>query len=129
MNDTKEVLTNELSDFMRMMRNRYGEMHPNGATEGLYACLISEEFDEWCMEDVDTPEDFKELCDLIWVCIMYSIQKGYPLEEGMAELMREFDSKFYDENGNYHPQYREDGKLLKGEGFKKANFKQFFEEK
>lgn len=110
------------------MRNRFDEAHPYGAPDGLYEDLICEEFEEWCMERSDTPEDFKELCDLIWVCVMCAIQNGYPLAEGMTELMREFDSKFYDEHGNYNPQYREDGKLLKGAGFKKADFTQFFRE-
>lgn len=101
-------------------------MHPNGASEGLYSKLIQEEFAEWDLEKEGTPNDFKELCDLIWVCVMYAIQNGYPLEKGMSELMREFDSKFYDKDGNHKPQYREDGKLLKGEGFKKADFEKFF---
>lgn len=105
-------------------------MHVKEPDPRLYRGLIMEEFYEWSFEKPGTPENFKELCDLIWVCVMYAIQNGYPLEKGMAELMHEFDSKFYDKDGNYNPQYREeDGKLLKGSGFKKANFKQFFEEK
>ena len=70
----------------------------------------------------------KELCDLIWVCVQYANVCGYDLERGMNELVSEYSSKFYDSEGNYNPQFREDGKLLKGTGFKKANFEQFFEE-
>ena len=60
---------------------------------------------------------------------MRAIQCGYPLEEGMEELTKEFNSKFLDKDGNFNPKYREDGKLLKGDGFKKANFEKFFQEK
>lgn len=94
----------------------------------LYIKCIAEEFKEFVQEDVDTPNDMKELCDLIWVCVQYANACGYDLEAGMNELLKEYSSKFYDSEGNYNPQFREDGKLLKGTGFKKANFEQFFEE-
>lgn len=94
----------------------------------LYIKCIAEEFKEFVQEDVDTPNDMKELCDLIWVCVQYANACDYDLEAGMNELLKEYSSKFYDSEGNYNPQFREDGKLLKGTGFKKANFEQFFEE-
>lgn len=120
---------NVLSEFMKRMKHLYDAAHPNGAPEDLYDDLIVEEFNEWIEEREGTPEDFKELCDLIWVCVMRAIQCGYPLEEGMEELTKEFNSKFLDKDGNFNPKYRADGKLLKGDGFKKANFEKFFEEK
>lgn len=94
----------------------------------LYIKCIAEEFWEFVQENADTPNDMKELCDLIWVCVQYANACGYDLEAGMNELLKEYSSKFYDSEGNYNPQFREDGKLLKGTGFKKANFEQFFEE-
>ena len=94
----------------------------------LYSKCIAEEFKEFLEEHVGTPNDMKELCDLIWVCVQYANACGYDLEAGMNELLKEYSSKFYDSEGNYNPQFREDGKLLKGTGFKKANFEQFFEE-
>lgn len=94
----------------------------------LYIKCITEEFKEFVQEDVDTANNMKELCDLIWVCVQYANACGYDLEAGMNELLKEYSSKFYDSEGNYNPQFREDGKLLKGTGFKKANFEQFFGE-
>lgn len=94
----------------------------------LYSKCIAEEFKEFLDEPVGTPNEMKELCDLIWVCVQYANACGYNLEAGMRELLKEYSSKFYDSEGNYNPQFREDGKLLKGTGFKKANFEQFFEE-
>ena len=94
----------------------------------LYIEWINEEHKELLAEKPSTPNDMKELCDLLWVCIQYANACGYDLEAGMNELLKEYSSKFYDSEGNYSPQFREDGKLLKGTGFKKANFEQFFEE-
>lgn len=94
----------------------------------LYVKCIVEEFKEFVQESPNTPNDMKELCDLIWVCVQYANACGYDLEKGMNELVSEYSSKFYDSDGNYNPQFREDGKLLKGTGFKKANFEQFFDE-
>lgn len=93
----------------------------------LYIEWINEEHKELLAEKPSTPNDMKELCDLLWVCIQYANACGYDLEKGMNELLKEYSSKFYDSEGNYNPQFREDGKLLKGTGFKKANFEQFFE--
>lgn len=94
----------------------------------LYIEWINEEHKELLAEKPSTPNDMKELCDLLWVCIQYANACGYDLEKGMNELVSEYSSKFYDSEGNYNPKFREDGKLLKGTGFKKANFEQFFDE-
>jgi NTP pyrophosphatase (non-canonical NTP hydrolase) len=94
----------------------------------LYIEWINEEHKELLAEKPSTPNDMKELCDLLWVCIQYANACSYDLEKGMNELVSEYSSKFYDSEGNYNPQFRADGKLLKGTGFKKANFEQFFDE-
>ena len=88
----------------------------------LYIDWINEEHKELLAEKPSTPNDFKELCDLIWVCVQYANACGYNLEAGINELVKEYNSKLYDEDGNFCPEYREDGKLLKGKHFKKADF-------
>lgn len=88
----------------------------------VYRKCISEEFNELLDEDSNTHEDFKELCDLIWVCVQYANACGYDIEAGMNELIKEYYSKLWDDEGNFCATYREDGKLLKGNHFKKANF-------
>lgn len=88
----------------------------------VYRKCISEEFNELLDEDSNTHEDFKELCDLIWVCVQYANACGYDIEAGMNELIKEYSSKLWDDEGNFIATYREDGKLLKGDHFKKANF-------
>lgn len=111
------------SSLMKTLRNLYALAHPQGTNGRLYSNLILEEWEEWDAETYDTPEDFKELCDLIWVCLMYAIEHNYPIEEGMKALVDEFTSKLVDDEGNLKPVYREDGKLLKGKHFKKADFR------
>lgn len=88
----------------------------------IYRKCISEEFNELLDEDSNTHKDFKELCDLIWVCVQYANACGYDIEAGMNELIKEYSSKLWDDEGNFCATYREDGKLLKSDHFKKANF-------
>lgn len=131
---TKELIVNlqkELSNWFLKTHCRNDQVKDHQLSKDcaiLYIKCIAEEFKEFVQEDVDTPNDMKELCDLIWVCVQYANACGYDLEAGMNELLKEYSSKFYDSEGNYNPQFRGDGKLLKGTGFKKANFEQFFEE-
>lgn len=93
----------------------------------LYREFITEEYKELLAEKPCTANDFKELCDLIWVCVQYANVCGYDLIGGMKELIKEYSSKLWDDEGNFCATFREDGKLLKGTGFKKANFDQFFD--
>ena len=92
----------------------------------LYRKLINEEMQEFIVEPNGTPEQFKELCDLLWVIVQFANQMGYHLESGMQALVEEYRSKFYTADGWYQPLFREDGKLLKNTGFKKADFARVF---
>lgn len=87
-----------------------------------YSNYIAEEFKEFMAEKDNTPEQFKELCDLIWVCIQKANKQNYDLAKGMSALVDEYISKFYTKEGDFKPIFREDGKLMKNTGFKKANF-------
>lgn len=132
MEDTMEVQTNKyIGNLQQELLRLFKQTHSHQKIDDVrrvYAWCINEEYHEWIGEQGNTPEDMKELCDLIWVCIQYANSYGYNLEEGFKELINEYNSKFYDAHGNYNPMYRSDGKLLKGAGFKKANFKRFFKE-
>jgi hypothetical protein len=120
-----------IGNLQEVLKGLFEITHAKGNTidpRTLYLNLIEEEYKELVAEKPSTSNDFKELCDLIWVSIQYANACGYDLEAGMNELVKEYTSRFYDKDGNYSPQFREDGKLLKGTGFKKANFEQLFEE-
>ena len=115
-----------------LLWDTHSETHGRGSVvarrelETLYATLLSEEMEELRREAPGTPEHMKELCDVLWVLIQYANLCKYDLAKGLEALIDEYESKFYTAEGEYEPIYREDGKLLKNTGFKKADFSKFF---
>lgn len=111
-----------------LLRQTHGKDANLGSKENcdLYNKLCVEEFREFqqALEFQGEAEQFKELCDTLWVLIQFANCKGWDLTKGMAALVDEYSSKFYTADGEYQPLFREDGKLLKNTGFKKANFKE-----
>lgn len=125
MENTMDRVTNvSIGDLQEKLKVLFKITHSGDRSDLklIYRKCISEEFNELLDEDSNTYEDFKELCDLIWVCVQYANACGYDIEAGMNELIKEYSSKLWDDEGNFCATYREDGKLLKGAHFKKANF-------
>lgn len=125
MENTMDRVTNvSIGDLQEKLKVLFKITHSGDQSDLklIYRKCISEEFNELLDEDPNTHEDFKELCDLIWVCVQYANACGYDIEAGMNELIKEYSSKLWDDEGNFCATYREDGKLLKGDHFKKANF-------
>lgn len=125
MENTMDRVTNvSIGDLQEKLKVLFKITHSGDQSDLklIYRKCISEEFNELLDEDPNTHEDFKELCDLIWVCVQYANASGYDIEAGMNELIKEYSSKLWDDEGNFCATYREDGKLLKGDHFKKANF-------
>lgn len=125
MENTMDRVTNvSIGDLQEKLKVLFKITHSGDQSDLklIYRKCISEEFNELLNEDSNTHEDFKELCDLIWVCVQYANACGYDIEAGMNELIKEYSSKLWDDEGNFCATYREDGKLLKGAHFKKANF-------
>lgn len=120
----------DLEDFYKKTHSEWKNQNTvTSENQQLYMKWIKEETTELLAEKPCTPNHFKELCDVIWVCIQEANACGYDLEAGLGELAEEYVSKFADSEGKFNPTFREDGKLMKGIGFKKANFEQFFERK
>lgn len=115
-------MINELQDVLAKLMFLETKQAKTYENAELYRKLINEEMQEFIVEPNGTPEQFKELCDLLWVIVQFANQMGYHLESGMQALVEEYRSKFYTELGLYQPLFREDGKLLKNTGFKKADF-------
>ena len=115
-------MINELQDVLAKLMFLETKQAKTYENAELYRKLINEEMQEFLVEPNGTPEQFKELCDLIWVIVQFANQMGYHLESGMQALVEEYRSKFYTADGWYQPLFREDGKLLKNTGFKKADF-------
>lgn len=125
MENTMDRVTNvSIGDLQEKLKVLFKITHSGDQSDLklIYRKCISEEFNELLDEDSNTHEDFKELCDLIWVCVQYANACGYDIEAGINELIKEYSSKLWDDEGNFCATYREDGKLLKGDHFKKANF-------
>lgn len=125
MENTMDRVTNvSIGDLQEKLKVLFKITHSGDQSDLklIYRKCISEEFNELLDEDSNTHEDFKELCDLIWVCVQYANACGYDIEAGMNELIKEYSSKLWDDEDNFCATYREDGKLLKGDHFKKANF-------
>ena len=115
-------MINELQDVLAHLMFSKTKQAKTYENAELYRKLINEEMQEFVAEPNGTPEQFKELCDLLWVIVQFANQMGYHLESGMQALVEEYRSKFYTVDGQYQPLFREDGKLLKNTGFKKADF-------
>ena len=115
-------MINELQDVLAHLMFSKTKQAKTYENAELYRELINEEMQEFIVEPNGTPEQFKELCDLLWVIVQFANQMGYHLESGMQALVEEYRSKFYTADGWYQPLFREDGKLLKNSGFKKADF-------
>ena len=125
MENTMDRVTNvSIGDLQEKLKVLFKITHSGDQSDLklIYRKCISEEFNELLDEDSNTHEDFKELCDLIWVCVQYANACGYDIEAGMNELIKEYSSKLWDDKGNFCAIYNKDGKLLKGDHFKKANF-------
>lgn len=125
MENTMDQVTNvSIGDLQEKLKVLFKITHSGDQSDLklVYRKCISEEFNELLNEDSNTHEDFKELCDLIWVCVQYANACDYDIEAGMNELIKEYSSKLWDDEGHFIATYREDGKLLKGDHFKKSNF-------
>lgn len=122
-------LVSTISSTQMALKELYDITHAH-APKGTftYNAWIAEEFKEFMAEKDDTPEQEKELNDLLWTCIQKANERGYNLAKGMQALVDEYTSKFYTADGKFEPIYREDGKLMKNTGFKKANFEEVFKQ-
>lgn len=91
----------------------------------VYHKAILEETKEFFAEPRLSPNSFKELCDILWVVIQFANVCGFCLSKGMEMLLNEYNSKLYDDKGNFSATYNQLGKLMKGSHFKKINPEEF----
>jgi predicted HAD superfamily Cof-like phosphohydrolase len=83
----------------------------------MYRGLINEELTELCEAELveDTVEEFDAVLDMIVVLIGYGLSRGWPMNEGWAEVMRSNMAKIDPRTGAVRR--RDDGKILKPEGW------------
>ena len=94
----------------------------------LYLALLYEELDELmeARRDGDEVEAFDAVLDCIVVLIGLGLSFGWPMEEGWAEVVRSNFAKVDPVTGKVIR--REDGKILKPEGWTPPNLKLILDE-
>ena len=89
---------------------------------GLYVKLIAEEYGEFLEADYDVDE-LDACMDMIWVILGYCYMRGWDVEGAWNEVARSNLAKINPETGKVNK--REDGKVLKPEGWTPPELKQF----
>jgi NTP pyrophosphatase (non-canonical NTP hydrolase) len=89
---------------------------------GLYVKLITEEYGEFLEADYDVDE-LDACMDMIWVILGYCYMRGWDVEGAWNEVARSNLAKINPETGKVIK--REDGKVLKPEGWTPPELKQF----
>jgi predicted HAD superfamily Cof-like phosphohydrolase len=99
----------------------------DSATSNLYKKLIEEEVTEfWEAEAASDDTQMLDACfDMIWVIVGYARSRGWDMQKAWVEGAASNLSKIDPETGLVRR--REDGKILKPEGWAEPNFKQFVE--
>jgi predicted HAD superfamily Cof-like phosphohydrolase len=91
----------------------------------LYSNLIQEEYDEFinAIHSEDEVEQLDACMDMIWVILGFCYMKGYNVKGAWDEVSRSNLSKINPETGKVIK--REDGKVLKPEGWTPPQLEQF----
>ena len=91
----------------------------------LYKKLIKEEIDEfWEADELDDDTERLDACfDMIWVIVGYARSRGWDMQKAWIEGAASNLSKIDPDTGLVRR--REDGKILKPEGWAEPNFDQF----
>jgi predicted HAD superfamily Cof-like phosphohydrolase len=91
----------------------------------LYHRLINEEYNEFIIarNQKDDVETLDACFDMMWVIIGYMLSKGYDVEGAWDEGAKSNLAKIDTLTGKVTK--REDGKVLKPEGWKKPDFSKF----
>jgi predicted HAD superfamily Cof-like phosphohydrolase len=101
------------------------DQKPSQETFELYTKLIEEEFFEFMGADMDN-DDVERLdacMDMIWVILGYCYVKGYNVEGAWQEVAKSNLFKIDSVTGKVIK--RDDGKILKPEGWKPPNLQNF----
>jgi predicted HAD superfamily Cof-like phosphohydrolase len=119
-------MTKVFTDVSVFLRAVGQEIPPFNATESaqskLYAKLIAEEYAEFMQAVIDNDDAEKaDACfDMIWVIVGYMKSRGWDCEEIWEEGAKSNLSKIDATSGKVIR--REDGKILKPEGWTPPNF-------
>ena len=113
----------DVKTFMNAVGQTVGD--DNKDLANLYHKLIIEEYTEFLnAHQVSNDTEILDACfDMIWVIAGYMHSRGWDCESSWVEGARSNLSKIDPNTGKVRR--REDGKILKPEGWQSPNFKQF----
>jgi predicted HAD superfamily Cof-like phosphohydrolase len=95
----------------------------NARQASLYADLIKEEYEEWWNSKPGSVDDIDACIDLIVVTIGYMLSHGWDVEGAWHEVIGSNMEKIDPETGMVRR--RDDGKIMKPEGWTPPNLAQF----
>lgn len=137
-----EGLIHALSERLDMRRNPDSVFHDQAlfmracqqettedtvAQSCMYLNLIDEEVQELrdAVSQRDDVETFDAILDIIVVCIGYGLSRGWPMIGGWQEVMRSNLAKI---GSNGFVERREDGKIIKPDGWKAPDLKRVLDD-
>lgn len=100
------------------MVKEYAKTSGQKPDAGLYAELITEEFEEWVGEFAPVPE-LKELADLLYVIYGYANARGWDVEEALRRVHKNNMGRMYQPDGTI--KHRADGKIEKNKDYPKVD--------
>ena len=100
------------------MVKEYAKTSGQKPDAGLYAELITEEFEEWVGEFAPVPE-LKELADLLYVIYGYANARGWDVEEALRRVHKNNMGRMYQPDGTI--KRRVDGKIEKNKDYPKVD--------
>jgi predicted HAD superfamily Cof-like phosphohydrolase len=115
-----DTVFHEQAFFMRACQQETTRDTPKQAA--MYKNLIEEEMQEFrdALAAGDDAETFDAILDILVVCIGYGLSRGWPMVDGWQEVMQSNLAKI-DASG--FVKRRDDGKILKPEGWKAPDLK------
>jgi len=101
------------------------DQQPSQENAHLYRGLIAEEYEEFCQALImrDDVEQLDACMDMIWVILGYCYMKNFQVYGAWEEVARSNLSKIDRKTGKVIK--REDGKVLKPEGWSSPDLKSF----
>ncbi len=114
-----EYFEEEETPSVTQMVQEFAQLTGQAPNTVLYARLIEEEFEEWQDERVETPEELKELADLVYVIYGYANAAGYDLDEAILRVHYNNLGRCYQDDGTILR--REDGKIIKNPNYPKVD--------
>jgi hypothetical protein len=117
--EDQEVEDDHVYKTPTQMVKEYIKLSGQTPTQGLYAALVKEEFNEWNAERLQINSsptaELKELTDLLYVIYGYAISKGWDIEGAFVRIHENNTGRMYQPDGTI--KRNEMGKIVKNKDY------------